>query len=208
MSNLKINWDAIHNRFKKADCHVNGYHAHKYVNPDGLVRYLPIENLSYQGYRRCDEYLTLYEDQKDIVDFLVRNRLLEIQDNIDLIRREQETNKDYIEYRYKYEDTLLLPMIIGKTTMLIPQTTEEYAWTRNPNHYGLTGRTRTRHFIYTSYKIEVDERGRLTLVENPEDQDIISTMDEYPFIKEDFCKAITIRDSYDLEEEQEQTKRR
>ena len=208
MKNLKIYWDAIKKKMytlKYADCHIYGYHAHKYVNEDGLVRYLPMEKHSYKGFKRCEEYVTLHKEQKDLIDFMVKKGLLEIQDNTDVIKRIQDNNHDYIEYYYEYTTISLVPMTVGKTTQLMPVNKIEDGWTTNPNHSDLTGKTRLCHHEYTSYKIVVDDRGRYALEECPDKEDILSHKDEYPFIKVRFCN-IAYYDN-DLDKEETNTKR-
>lgn len=65
MRNLRVHWENMKKHFKKAECPVEGYHAHKYVDSFGHVRYLPMEVLSYQGYQRTDEYVMLKEEKEE-----------------------------------------------------------------------------------------------------------------------------------------------
>ncbi len=191
---------------KKVDCPIPVYHAHKYVNSDGYTRYFDSENLNYKGYDRQDDYIELTKDDKDLVNFMNKNNLLRMDDNVDQIREAQKKNQPFIEYRYAY--TYLIPMPIvhsnGKTTtvtfMFVPTT--HYSWTSNPEHSRLTGETRECYYDYTSYKIQKNEKGKYTLVESPEHEDIIKTMDEYPYIKEKYYRILNrdTREEIDYED--------
>ena len=43
---------------KKADCNIDTYHAHQYVNEEGYIRYIDKEYLNYEGYARKEERAT------------------------------------------------------------------------------------------------------------------------------------------------------
>jgi len=194
---------------KKADCDIQGYHAHKYVNDKEYVRYIDKEYLSYEGYDRQDDYIELSQSDGELYKFLDKRNLLRIDDNIDTIRDAQLENQDYMEYRYAY--TYLMPIPIfhstGKTHyvtyMFVPHT--HYSWTTDPNHSRLTGETRVCHYVYTSYKIEKDEHGKYVLIPGPEKQDIISTKDEYPYILEKYYEVIDLKDGCVLDYEDMET---
>ena len=183
---------------KKADCNVEGYHAHRYVNDKEYVRYIDTEYMDYEGYARQEDYIELDDSQKDLYKFLDKRNLLRIDDNIDTIRASQESNEDYIEYRYAYTYLMPIPIVhsTGKSTfityIIVPQT--HYSWTRDENHSRLTGETRLCHYEYTSYKIEIDEHGKYVLIPSTNHEDIISTKDEYPYILENYYKVINLTD--------------
>ena len=183
---------------KKAECNVEGYHAHRYVSEQQYVRYIDQEYLSYEGYERQEDYIELNDSDKKLYKFLDKRNLLRIDDNIETIQRTQEENKDFIEYRYAYTYLMPIPIVhhTGKTTfvtfMFIPTT--HYSWTRDPNHSRLTGETRLCHYEYTSYKIEIDEHGNYVLIPGPETEDIISTREEFPYILEKYYKVINLTD--------------
>ena len=48
---------------KKADCAVTVPHAHLYTNEAGYDRYVPKENLRFEGYDRQEEYISIEEGQ-------------------------------------------------------------------------------------------------------------------------------------------------
>ena len=54
---------------KKADCNVNGSHAHLYKNEKGYVRYIDKEYLTYEGYARNEEYKDI-EGSEELYKFL------------------------------------------------------------------------------------------------------------------------------------------
>jgi hypothetical protein len=190
---------------KKADCNIDTYHAHKYVNDKDYVRYIDKEYLNYEGYERQEDYINLDKDDKDLYKFYDKRNILKIEDNEDIIRSIQEENQDYIEYRYAYTYLMPIPIVhsTGKTTyvtyMFVPTT--HYSWTRDENHSRLTGETRLCHYEYTSYKIEIDENGKYVLIPGSEKQDIISTKDEYPYILEKFYKVVNLSDGCEVDYE-------
>lgn len=180
---------------KKAECDITGDHAHKYTNEDGYTRYVAEEYISYEGYDRSDEYITI-EGEKDLYEFMDKKNLLRIDDNLDLILQTQESNVDYMEYRYKYIFMQPIPHIMrsGKTTFTyftyIPQ--PRYSWTVDPNRSNLTGEERLCHYVYTAYKIEKDDKGKYVLIPSPDVDDITTVMDEYPYITKKFYKTVNV----------------
>ena len=190
---------------KKAECNIPTYHAHRYVNEAQYVRYIDKEYLSYEGYERQEDYVTITENEKKLYQFFDKRNLLRIDDNIEAIQKAQEENQDFIEYRYAYTYLMPIPIVhsTGKTTtvtfIIVPQT--HYSWTRDANHSRLTGETRLCHYEYTSYKIEIDEKGNYVLIPGSEKQDIISTKDEYPYILENFYKIINLENGLEADYE-------
>lgn len=180
---------------KKADCDVSGSHAHLYKNESGYVRYIDKEFLSYEGYDRSDEHISI-EGEESLYKFLDKKDLMRIVDNLELIKQVQESNEDYTEYRYKYTYMQPIPHIrrVGKVTTTyytyIPHT--KYSWTSDPNHSRLTGETRLCHHQYVAYKIEKDEKGKYVLIPSPQVDDITTVMDEYPYIGKKYCIIVTM----------------
>lgn len=190
---------------KKADCSIDGNHAHKYVNEEGYVSYIDKEYLSYEGYDRTEEYVSFDATESDLYQFYDKEDLLLISDNLDIILQQQEQNQDFIEYRYRYTTFLPIPhtMHTGKSTMIyftyIPVT--HHSWSPDANHTRLTGEQRLCHYVYTAYKIEKNEKGQYVLVASPEVDDITTIMDEYPYITKKYYKAIDIEYGTDLDYE-------
>ncbi len=171
---------------KKAECSVEGCHAHLYTNDKGYVRYIDKEYLEYEGFSRSDEYIAFAEEEKDFYKYLDKRNLTKIEDNLDVIKAQQEKNQDYLEYRYSYIFLQPIPhqTKIGKTWhtyyTYIPLT--RYSWTSDPNHSRLTGDQRLCHYVYTAYRIEKDENGKYVLIPSDSVDDITTVMDEYPYI--------------------------
>ena len=194
---------------KKADCNIDTYHAHQYVNEEGYIRYIDKEYLNYEGYARKEEYIELDESEKDLYKYLDKKDLLRIDDNIDTIIETQEANKNFTEYRYAYTYLMPIPIVhsTGKTTyvtfMFIPTT--HYSWTRDANHSRLTGETRECTYEYTAYKIEKDENGKYVLIPSPEHKNILATKDEFPYIKEDYYRVINLTDGCEASYEDMET---
>jgi hypothetical protein len=67
---------------QEADCDINEYHAHKYYNADGYVKYLNKEYLNYDGYTRDEEFIYLNEEDKYLNDFIENKNLISLSDNI------------------------------------------------------------------------------------------------------------------------------
>lgn len=180
---------------KKADCSIDGRHAHLYTNEEGYIRYIDKEYLSYEGYERKEDYVSI-EGEEDFYKFLDKNNLMRIDDNLDVILAQQEANVDYMEYRYSYTYLQPIPHIIrsGKTTTTyftyIPQ--RRHSWTSNPERSGLTGETRLCHYVYVAYQIVKDENGKYVLVPSPDVDDIREVMGEYPYVKESYSKIVNL----------------
>ena len=182
MKNLNVNWKEFVERRgiplvlattlsiglagcgEKAECDVPESHAHLYVNEEGFSRYLEKEYLEYEGYTRCDDYISINKNDAEFLKFLDKKDLLKIDDNIETIQNIESENQDYIEYRYAY--TYLMPIphyhSNGKTSYVtysyIPTT--HYSWTSNPNHSRLTGEQRRCHHVYQACNIVKDEKGK------------------------------------------------
>ena len=189
---------------KKSDCEIKGFHLHKYEK-EGIIRYLPREELSYQGYNWTDNIVYVNEGEEDLYKFEQKKKLLKIKDNEDYLQSVVDSNHDFIEYRYAY--TYLMPIVhtmrSGKSTItyttLIPMT--HYSWTTDPNHSRLTGETRVCHHVYTAYKVEKNEKGKYVLVESPQVDDILTLKNEYPYFKEKFTTIIDLKDRQEVDYE-------
>lgn len=179
---------------KKADCNIDGSHAHLYTNEQGYIRYIDKEYLTYEGYNRNDEYISI-EGEENLYKFLDKKDLMRIDDNLEVIQHIQESNEDYTEYRYKYTYLQPIPhtMRVGKTTTTyftyVSRT--RYSWTSDPNHSKLTGETRLCHYTYVAYKVEKDEKGKYVLIPSENVDDLTTIMNEYPYINKNYVKVVT-----------------
>ena len=105
---------------KKAECNIEGSHAHLYTNEQNFIRYIDKEYLSYEGYERQDDYIALSKEEAELRKFEDKKDLLRIDENIDVIKALQEQNKDYIEYRLvKYGHIEELLDILGQVILII-----------------------------------------------------------------------------------------
>lgn len=190
---------------KKAECDIEGDHAHLYINSDNFSRYLEKEYLEYEGYERCDDYISIDKKDKELLKFLDKRDLLRIDENIDAIESVEKANHDYIEYRYAYTYLMPIPHYtrIGKTTTVyytyIPTT--HYSWTRDANHSRLTGEQRRCHHVYQAYNVVVDEKGKYVLVPSDYVDSIDDLNGEYTYINKNFCKVVDAEYGYDLDYE-------
>lgn len=178
---------------EKADCNINGSHAHMYRSNIGFTKYIEDEHLKHEGYDRYDDYINI-EGQEDLYDFLKKKDLMKIDDNLEVIKSTQDSLEDYTEYRYTYTYMQPVPHTtkIGKTTTVyytyIPMI--RYSWTKDPNHSRLTGETRLCHYVYVAYKVEKNDKGKYVLIPSPYTDDVTTIKDEYSYIKKNFYKIV------------------
>lgn len=183
--------------FDKADCDVVEEHAHLYTNEEGFNRYIISEYMNVDGYLHQDEYIKLDEDEFDFYSFISKKDLISIKDNIHVILAIQNNNQDYLEYEYTYKKRVTRNN--GKTSYRTWRRKTD--WTANPDNveneiYGtwkdlsFTGDTRLVHYVYQTYKIELNEKGKYVLVEGPVVDDVRECLDEYPYIKRNFYRTV------------------
>ncbi len=170
---------------RQSDCTEKDYHVHKYEK-GRIVRFLPREELHYQGYNWTEE---VYYTDPDLFEYLDQERLLQISENRTYIQQVQNSQKDYLEY--ERAGTWVNP--VGKLPRTIPMT----EWTTDPTK-GNTGRTRVCHAQYYGYKIEKDERGNRHLVKSPLVDNLLEIEDEYPYFREDFKEIVKYSDNEGL----------
>lgn len=179
---------------EKADCEISGEHLHKYISDESYIRYIDKEYLNYEGYKRTDDYIDVTDEELALSQFEDKNNLLKIEDNLDLILKQQEKNVDYLEYEYSYEARQPISHFsrVGRITTVYYtyRNVTRYNWTKDPNHEDLTGETRFIHYVYTAYKIQKNDKGKYVLVESDEVDDITTIMEEYPYIKEAYYKEV------------------
>lgn len=190
---------------KKAECDIQGDHAHLYTNETGYVRYIDKEYLSYEGYERSDEYVPISADEVDLYKFEDKRNLLKIEENAEVIEMVQNQNQDYIEYRYAYTYLMPIPHYVstGKTRTVfftyIPTT--HYSWTIDANHSRLTGEQRRCHHVYQACNVVKDEKGKYVIVPSEYVDNLFDLNGEYTYIMEKFCKVVDAEYGYDLDYE-------
>lgn len=163
----------------RAKCEVKGYHSHKYINTKNkIVRYIDSEWKNIQGYERKENYVEIDESQKDLMKFEKDNKLAKIEDNLELIQEKINSNKDFIEFRYKYYHRYRVRKRYHTST--------RYTWSENPPVNTETGEERLCHNVYQGYKIEKNEKGKYVLIPSGYVDNLLDIKDEYPYIKENF----------------------
>lgn len=184
------------------NCDVENTHAHVYKNKDSFSIYMLGEK-EYSDltgeFKRCPEYINVDEREAAIIEVESKNTLFRIENNINQIKNITDNHKTLKEYRYKYEWTqsyLEQYDIDGQTyhnTVYIDHT--DYAWTLNPDHPNATGEIREVCYVYTGYKIEMGDDGKLIIVES-KPYDSIEELQEAGFthIKKDFYKKVLAND--------------
>lgn len=165
---------------KVTPCNETELHVHKYVDEDGFVRYLASESGKYRGFKKTDEVIIITEEKDlELYKYLAKEGLLRVEDNLDLIKQMEDKNKDYLMYQYKKR-------VVGYKGRVNIQ----YKWTTNQDHPHLTGKERIMHYVCDAYSIEQKENGKFKKNKVEDVENIESVMDEYPYIKKDFYKAI------------------
>lgn len=182
---------------KKADCNVEGSHAHLYTNEDGMERYVAKEYESYEGFERHDESIPLTEEEATLYKFLDKKDLVSLDDNLEFLLAQQEQNKDYVEYRYSYRKRVT--RLVGKTPMRM--TVTRYSWTSNPNHPDLTGETRNCHYVYQGFNVYKDDRGKYVVIPSEEVDDINKLVGEYAYVKVGYYKVINLDNHLEVDYE-------
>ncbi len=198
----------IRNFFFEVDCDIRECHAHKYVQPNGLTKYMKAECFMQRGYERQDEYICLDVEEEKLLDFLNKKHLVKIDDNIEKIKEDQRNNTGYYEYQYEYEEEQRIPVIHGtgkdQTVDYIISYYTDYDWTTNINHSDLTGYRRYCDYEYTSYKVEKNYKDKYVLIPLEEQKDVLLNKDEYPYIKENYSVLVHYkREKFDIKEERE-----
>ncbi|MDE5888922.1 MAG: hypothetical protein K2H20_02770, partial [Bacilli bacterium] len=182
---------------KKAECSVEGDHAHLYTNEQGYEAYYNKEYLTYEGYERQEEYIPLTDEDLALYKFLDKKDLISLDDNLDVILAQQEQNQDYIEYRYSYKKRVT--RMVGKVPTR--RTVTRYSWTSDPNHSGLTGETRLCHYVYQACNVYKDEYGKYVVVPSEEVDDIRDLVGEYTYVRKIFYKVINLENNLELDYE-------
>lgn len=182
---------------KKAECNVEGNHAHLYTNEEGYEAYYNKEYLTYDGYERQEEYVTLTDEELALCKFLDKKDLIKLEDNLDVILAQQEKNQDYVEYRYSYRKTIRRK--IGK--VWTHRRVTRYSWTSDPNHSGLTGETRLCHYVYQACNVYKDENGKYVVIPSEEVDDIRDLVGEYTYVRKVYYKVINLENNLELDYE-------
>ena len=173
---------------KRAECEVDGDHAHLYTSEEGYRAWYNEEYLEYGGYNRNDEYISLDDEEVKLNKFLAKKDLIRLDENLDTILSKTEDNQDYVEYRYSYKKRVLRP--IGKSLMYM--TVTRYSWTSDPNHSGLTGETRNCHYVYQGCNVYKDEHGDYVVIPSEEVDDVKDLIGKYEYVRKEYSKVIDL----------------
>lgn len=188
---------------KVVDCDIKEKHAHKYLNDSGVVMFVNSEEEIYKSHVRNNDYILIDKEEQKLREFEVSNCLYRIEENMDYINSIQNSKMDYIEYEYTYPYEYSITSFIYSGDVMVPiinyYTEVRKDWTTDPNHSDLTGKQKRVHHVYTGYKIERDEDGKLTVFPSEPVDNIENLPKEYKYIKLDFCNAIDAEYGYDLD---------
>lgn len=162
----------------KRKCEVIDTHAHMYVNDEGLVRYVISEKNTLDGYEKSYNYREVSEKESSLYDFMKKNGLLRIDENMDIVLAKQDLNKPFTIYEYSYYSFSR----VGSST--------HYSWTNDSEHDKLTGKEKDIHYIYQAFRIDKDENGNYILVPSPLVEDINEVSEDYPYIRDNYYIAV------------------
>lgn len=183
---------------KEVPCRETKDHVHVYESEDGIKKYFRGEYEYYgfyDSFNRTEEYVLIDDNNSKILNFIINNSLINIVDNIDVIRKIEAKNKSCKEYEYTYVTTKLVDYYeTTKDGKVIPRQTfvniTETDWTDNENQEGLTGNVREKTYLYYGYRV-CDNLGILTLEESEGMSSIDELLNEgYYFIKTDFYEEV------------------
>ena len=175
---------------KKMQCNIKEPHAQKYVDDKGFVAYYQSEYEFVNNYKWTDDFRYLNNDFKEKQDFLEKNNLLLIADNVSPIKSVVEVSNDYIEYEYGYTMTFFLPISSGKTTIFMPIISTRIGYSKDSNVERKTGKVRDAHYVYYGYRI-AKENGKWQAEKSNASDNLFNINSEYPYFKrDDFCQVI------------------
>lgn len=174
-------------------CEIEGNHAHYYINNDYMGRYVVSEQEYIWSLRRTEEYKTVTNEEKELLDYLNKKGLYSISDNNEILANMMIDHNDFVEYRYKYIH------LIPAGGRMIP--TVAYSWTSDPDEVELTGEERICHYVYYAYKLTKDEKGALRLEKSKPVDDLTQLPQEYKYISQDFYKIINLKNDRVLDYE-------
>lgn len=183
---------------KEVPCEITKDHFHVYESKDGIKKYLRGEYEYYgfyDSFNRTEEYVLLDDSNSKILNFIINNSLINIVDNIDVIRKIEDNNKPCKEYEYTYITTKLVDYYVTtKEGKVIPMqklvNITETDWTNDKNQECLTGNVREKSYLYYGYRV-CNNLGILTLEESEKMSSIDELLSEgYYFIKTDFYEEI------------------
>lgn len=181
---------------KTFPCDVKGNHAHYYINGDLMGRYINSEKSYTAGLLRTDDYVLINREEEQLLKFINKNNLFEIESNKSVIADIVAAQEDYTEYRYSYIYSKMhrVPRYIGDDIeyfyWAVPTT--GYSWTKDSNYYGLTGEERVCHYVYYGYEIIKNEKGKYELVKS----EPVDSLDELPegfnYVREKFYDIVNL----------------
>lgn len=190
---------------KTVPCNIEEDHAHYYVSQEQDVgRYIISEKEEVKGLERTDSYISINEEDVELLEFMNKHDLFKIEDNKDAIENIEKKDQDYMEYRYKYIYMQPVPHVHtnGKNTFItysyipVPQ----YSWTTDTTR-NLTGETRTCHYMYYGYKVYQDAHGKYQLEKSELVDDLMELPSEYEYVSKDFSRIVNLDNKEELDYE-------
>lgn len=182
---------------KNVPCDISDIHAHYYVNDDYIGRYIVSEKSSVSGLNRTDNYISVTQEDVDLLKFINKNDLFKISENENAIENITANHEDYKEYRYRYHYLMPQPTYIynGKNMQIIytyiPMT--GHSWTTNTTK-DLTGEERICHYVYYGYKVVKNEKGIYEMIKSGPVDDLSQLTEGYDYIKGNFYDVVNLYD--------------
>ena len=198
---LSLNILTLSSCAKNVDCNIEEKHVHEYSTEDGITRIIDSEKEYIKGdliYYRTDNYIELDKDNSKLYKFISKHGLVNINDNLDSIRKLNQELTDYMFYRYKYTQIVSYTTSDGKGHTTIHSRPEtRYSWTTNPNHSGLTGEVDIVTHVFYGFNIVVTDSNKLKLQKSGPVQDLDTLIKMgYKYISSDICEEIKLSEYY------------
>lgn len=191
---IVVNLVAFSGRAQDVPCDVPDNHAHYYVNDENIGRYVVSEKSSVSGLSRLDDYIVVNEEDMELLDFLNKNDLYNIDNNQTAISEITDTQTDFMEYRYQYYYNTTSR--VGNTLISLPHT--GYSWTNNPEGKDLTGEERECHYVYYGYKVTKDEEGKYKLEKSAPVDNLSNLPEGYNYINGKFYDIVNLKNKNEV----------
>ena len=146
-------------------CNIEDTHIHLYVSDKGYQTYCNSENeyvyIDGTKYYKKDSVMYPSFLEEKFYTFLFNKDLISLGDYYYHFIARYPKNEDYTLYEYEYTDVVYQHWINsnGEPEVRVDYVTEK-AWTKDPYHSGLTGKTKLMSTGYVGYRVYYNEETR------------------------------------------------
>ncbi len=185
---------------KTVDCDILRDHAHLYEMQNWYSRYIVSEKEIVNSFKRTDEFIYVDLIDVQILEYINKHGLYEININKDTINNRVNGFTNFIEYEYLDEWYENVPRWVDDDVFYFPEYRSDLKWTTNPNEKNLTGNERIKYYVYHGIKLEMDNSGKIQQIKSEPYLSFDEIPEEYNYIVgngfEEFYKQEI---SYDLD---------